>query len=306
MTFLSLLAALLADHAWPLREDKHPFLWLKRWAAALEGSLNGGQYRHGALAWALLVGPALAVTVAVQQVAHEFGWLAAMAWNVAVLYLTTGFRWIRRSFADVERALRAGDLAAARGSASQWHRASGAELSAGEAARLTIEQGLLAAHRHVFGPVAWFIVLGPAGAVLYRFSALLSGLWDARNAPDLGTFGAFAARAFFWIDWVPARLTAASFAVAGDFADAIYCWRAQAAVWTPRADGIILASGGGALGVRLGGPLHQEGGLHDRPELGTGDAADVESLQQAMGLIWRALVLWLFLVFLVSLAHALG
>jgi len=46
--------------------------------------------------------------------------------------------------------------------------------------------------------------------------------------------------------------------------------------------------------------------VHYRPELGTGDAADVDHLQQAVGLIWRALVLWLFLVFLVSLAHALG
>jgi adenosylcobinamide-phosphate synthase len=74
----------------------------------------------------------------------------------------------------------------------------------------------------------------------------------------------------------------------------------------PRADGTILASGGGALGVRLGDTLHQDGSLHYRPELGTGDAAEVAHLPQAIGLVWRALVLWLFLVFLVSLAHALG
>ena len=306
MTFLSLLAALLADHAWPLREDNRPLLWLRRCAIALEGAVNGGQYRHGALAWVLVVVPALAVTVAVQQLADEFGWLAATAWNVAVLYFTMGFRWIRTSFADVERALRAGDLAGARDRLGKWRRTSAAELSAGETARVAIEQGLLAAHRHVFGPIAWFVVLGPAGAVLHRVSALLPELWDPRDAPDLGAFGSFAAHAFLWVDWLPARLTAASFAAAGDFADAIYCWRAQAAGWSPRADGIILASGGGALGVRLGDPLHQEGSVHYRPELGTGDAADVDHLQQAVGLIWRALVLWLFLVFLVSLAHALG
>lgn len=306
MTFLSLLAALLADHAWPLREDNPLLQWLKRCAVALEGAVNGGQYRHGVLAWALVVGPALAVTVAVQQLADDFGWLAAMAWNIAVLYFTLSFHRFRRAFTEVERALRAGDLAAARDSVGKWRRASAAELSAGETARVAIEQGLLAAHRHVFGPVAWFIVLGPAGAVLYRVCTLLSELWDTRNAPDLGAFGSFAAHAFLWVDWLPARLTAASFAAAGDFADAIYCWRAQAAAWSPRADGIILASGGGALGVRLGDPLHQEGSVHYRPELGMGDSADVDHLQQAVGLIWRALVLWLFLVFLVSLAHALG
>jgi hypothetical protein len=29
-------------------------------------------------------------------------------------------------------------------------------------------------------------------------------------------------------------------------------------------------------------------------------------LQQAVGLIWRALVLWMFLVLLVTIAHSLG
>ena len=306
MTFLSLLAALLADHAWPLREDNRLLLWLKRYAIALEGAVNGGQSRHGVLAWALVVGPALVVTVAVQHLAGDLGWLAATAWNVAVLYLTMSFRGFRRVFAEVERVLRAGDLAAARELVGKWRGASAAELSAGEAARVAIEQGLLASHRHVFGPIVWFIALGPAGAVLYRVSAMLSELWDPRNAPDLGAFGSFAARAFVWADWLPARLTAASFAAAGDLADAVYCWRAQAGGWTPRADGIILASGGGALGVRLGEALRQDGGLHYRPELGTGEAADVDHLRQAAGLVWRALVLWLFLVFLVSLAHALG
>jgi cobalamin biosynthesis protein CobD/CbiB len=40
--------------------------------------------------------------------------------------------------------------------------------------------------------------------------------------------------------------------------------------------------------------------------LGTGDEADVDHMDYAVGLIWRALVLWMFLILLVSLAHALG
>ena len=306
MKFLSLLAALLAERAWPLREDDRLLLWFNHYALALEGSLNGGQYRHGALAWALAAGPALAVTVAIQHLLGGVSLLAEMAWNVAVLYVTLGFRRFSHSFTEVELALRAGDLAAARDRLGKWRCGSTAELDAGEAARVAIEQGLIASHRHVFGPVAWFIALGPAGAVLYRASAVLSDLWGARNDPDFGAFGNFAARTFHGLDWIPAQLTAVSFAVAGDFADAVYCWRAQAASWNPRADGIILASGGGALGVRLGDTLHQDGGLHFRPELGTGDAADVDHMRQAAGLVWRALVLWMFLIFVVSVAHALG
>ena len=43
-----------------------------------------------------------------------------------------------------------------------------------------------------------------------------------------------------------------------------------------------------------------------RPELGLGDEADVDYMQSTVGLIWRALVLWMFLVFVVTVAHSLG
>jgi adenosylcobinamide-phosphate synthase len=306
MTFLSVLAALLLEQAWPLREGNRPLRWFQRYASVLEDSVNGGQYRHGVLAWALAVGLVLGVTVAVQHLLEDAGLLAEMAWNVAVLYLTMGFRRFSQLFTEIEHALRASDLAAARDRVGKWHHRSAAELGPGETARVAIEQGLLASHRHVFGTIAWFIALGPAGAVLYRASAVLSELWGGRRTTDAGVFGDFAARFFVWLDWVPARLTALSFAAAGDFADAVYCWRAQAAGWSPRADGVILASGGGALGVRLGETLREDGGLHYRPELGTGEQAEVDHMQQAIGLVWRALVLWMFLIFVVSLAHALG
>lgn len=306
MKFLSLLAALLLEQAWPLREGNRLLLWFSRYALVLESRINGGHYRHGMIAWALAVVPAFVVTATVELALKDLNPLAGMLWSVAVLYLTMGFRRFSHFFTEVRLALHAGDLAAARDWLGKWRGASAAEFSAGEAARVAIEQGLLASYRHVFGTVAWFIALGPAGAILYRASAVLSELWGARSEPDFGAFGRFAARAQIWLDWVPVRLTAATFAAVGDFEDAVFCWRAQAAAWIPQADGIILASGSGALRVRLGDTLHRHGGLEYRPQLGTGEEADAGHLQQAVGLIWRALVLWMFLVLLVSIAHALG
>jgi adenosylcobinamide-phosphate synthase len=306
MTFLSVLVALLVERAWPLRERNRVLEWFHRYAATLEDAVNGGQYRQGVIAWALAVAPVLAAIVAVQRLLADFGPLAELAWNAAVLYAAMGFNRHRDTFREIELALRAGDLAGARDRLTKWRRRSAAELSAGEATRVAIEQGLLASHRHLFGAVAWFTVLGPAGAVLYRAAAVLSELWSNRDEPEFGAFGNFAVSAFYWLDWAPVRLTAASFAAAGDFADAVYCWRTQAAGWNPRSDGVILASGGGALGVRLGDALHQDGGVQYRPETGTGDEADVDHMPQAIGLISRAVVLWVFLIFLMSLAHALG
>jgi cobalamin biosynthesis protein CobD/CbiB len=55
---------------------------------------------------------------------------------------------------------------------------------------------------------------------------------------------------------MPIRVTAASFAVVGDFEGAAHCWRTQAVSWPEAGSGILLASGAGALGVRLGMPVH--------------------------------------------------
>ncbi|HKA42899.1 MAG TPA: CobD/CbiB family protein [Burkholderiales bacterium] len=305
MKFLALLVALLLEQVRPLREHNRLYQSFGHYAAALDDHFNGGQHYHGVLAWLLVVAPLILVTLTVHYGLHRVSPLAAWAWNVGVLYLTMGFRQFSHHFTEILRVLSNEDLPAARTALGEWRATSAAEFSATEIARVSIEQGLLASHRHVFGTVAWFIVLGPAGAVLYRASEMLAGRWNAAG-PGSGEFGRFAARFFFWLDWVPARLTALTFAVVGNFEDAIYCWRSQALAWSTHTQGVILAAGGGALGVRLGDTLHQHGTLQFRPELGTGNDAGVDAMEATIRLIWRSLVLWMFLVFLVSLAHALG
>src|SRR5688572_25406341 len=271
MTFLSLLAALLLEQARPLRQRNRFHQAFEDYAATLEHHFNGGEFRHGVVAWLLAVAPLLAVTLALHFAASAVGSPLAWAWNVAVLYLTMGFRQFSHYFTEILRTLSNEDVTAARALLGEWRGESAGEFSATEIARVAIEQGLLASHRHVFGTIAWFIVLGPAGAVLYRACDLLSDAWGARAAPRSGEFGRFAARAYFWLDWIPVRLSAASFGVAGDFEDAVYCWRTQADAWEPRSHGILLAAGGGALGVHLGDTLHQYGTLHYRPVMGIGE-----------------------------------
>jgi adenosylcobinamide-phosphate synthase len=306
MKFLSLVLVFVLEQLWPLRKDNGLRLTFDHYARYLEGQFDGGEFRHGVIAWVLAVGPAVAATFAVHHLLHDVNPFAGLLWSAAVLYFTMGFRQFSHDYGEIQKALKADELAAARERLGKWRGESASELGAGEVARVAIEQGLLASHRHVFGTIAWFLVLGPAGAVLYRACDLLSDAWGARAAPRSGEFGRFAARAFFWLDWIPVRLSAAGFGVVGDFEDAVYCWRTQAAAWMPHSHGILLAAGGGALGVRLGDTLHQYGTLHYRPAMGIGEEADADHMTSAVGLVWRSLVLWMFVVLLVTVAHALG
>ena len=50
--------------------------------------------------------------------------------------------------------------------------------------------------------------------------------------------------------------------------------------------------------------MHAAGGdIDPRPEIGVGDPVEADVLPSAVGLVWRALILWLLLVFLLSLAN---
>ncbi|HWI16005.1 MAG TPA: CobD/CbiB family protein [Burkholderiales bacterium] len=306
MKFLSLVIALLIEQARPLRKGNAVYAAFERYAELLEGHLNAGEFRQGVLAWLLAVLPPAALAAVIYALLHRLSPFIALAWSVLVLYATMGFRQFSHYYTEIQQALREGDVATARDRVNIWRGGGATEFSASEVARVAIELGLVGSHRHVFGPVAWFILLGPAGAVIYRIAALLNDDWGSRADPEFSDFARFARRCFFWLDWLPARLTAASFAVVGNFEDAVYCWRTQARSWAAKAQDVILASGGGALGVRLGDALHQYDGLELRAELGIGDDADADYMQSAVGLIWRALVLWVFLIFLVTVAHSLG
>jgi cobalamin biosynthesis protein CobD/CbiB len=306
LKFICLVLALLLEQVRPLREGNPVYGAYERYAKLLERELNAGQRHHGAIAWLLAVGPIVLVTVAVYYALHAINPALGWAWNIGVLYLTMGFRQISHYYTETLHALRERDIAKAREYLARWRGSPADEFTPAEVARVSIELALIGSHRHVFGPIAWFLVLGPAGPIVYRASAILAELWGRRRDAEFGDFGMFAQKVFYWLDWLPARLTAASFAVVGNFEDAIYCWRTQALAWARGAHGIILASGGGALGVRLGDALREDGTVKFRPELGLGEEADVDYMQSTVGLIWRALVLWMFLLLVVTVAHSLG
>ncbi len=189
------------------------------------------------------------------------------------------------------------------------HASLNAALDYGESdlTKAAIETALVRAHRQVFGIIFWFILLpGPSGALLYRLCEEMDRRWGMRHDEAFGPFGLFAAKAYCVVDWLPVRLSAVGFAIAGNFEDSISAWRTQARSWVNRSDGIVLASGAGALGVRLGGALPAVQGMHFRPELGDGNVPDPDYLQNALSLLWRALIVWLALLLLMTLASWVG
>ncbi len=318
MTFLSILCALLIEQLKPLRADNQVYAAIKRFAMRIEGWFNAGDASHGRMGWILMMAALMLPTALVYAVLLRYSVFGAFAWNVLIVYLTLGFRHYSHYFTSIQLALNAGDEAAARALLAEWTRLDTVGMDSTEIARVAVEKSLVTTHRNVFGVFFWFLMpLGPACAVMYRVAEYLARAWNEPDHMRNEAFGQFAARAFYWIDWIPVRLTAIAFAVVGNFEDAIYAWRNFADRWTDESRGIILAAGGGAMGVRLGTPNE------NAPQLLPADAAvvdltdseaevlpgldpSVRALQSTVGLVWRALLLWMLLLLLLSSAVWLG
>ncbi len=306
MSLLSLIAAFLIEQLQPLNYRRRVAEPLGAWADFIESRCNAGARHHGALAWCLAVLPPVALLAAVYVFLYRLSPILAWALNVGVLYLCMGFRQFSHDYAEIQLALRLGDLPRARERLGVWLNRPTASLGSEEIARLSIEEALAASHRHVFAVLLWFVILpGPCGAALYRIAAALRQRWGEGEGAAANEFSLFARRVFGIINYLPLRVTAAAFAIVGDFEDAVHCWRTQPVHWPDRDLGIVLASGAGALGVQLGRPLI-EGAEVAGGELGTGDPPDVDFMQSAVGLVWRAAALWMLVLFLLKLASLVG
>ncbi len=305
LSLLALLASLLAQYAYPVKSRQPLMAFYGRLALSAAKRLDMGDRNSGILAWCALMAVVLVPAALVAALFAAGHALLLVVLDVAVLYCTLRFLSTTASLAAIERALREGDVAGAANTLAQWQGEPVDAEDAGAVARLAAEHGLREAHQGAFAPLFWYLLLpGPLGLVLYPLALRAARTWAVGSELGQDEFGSFAARAFHVIDWVPQRVTAFVFAVVGNFEDAIFCWRAQAESWVRPEEGIVLASGAGALGVRLGEPVPVAGVFVVRPPLGHGEPAREDALASLEGLLWRALVLWLIVFLLAAALHA--
>lgn len=301
MAFFSVLTAVALEHLRPMRRPLPHYHQYNRFLQWLEQRLNAGEYSHGAIAWALAVLPVLVGVWLIFSMLNGISPILGWVWNVVVLYSTLGFRYFSDSAEQIARLLRVGDIEGAREHLEQWRGGDTRDFSADDLARITIEQSMAASHRQMFGVLFWFVLLiplGPVGAVLFRCASILARRWEASQ----GRFVVCAQRVFHIVNWLPARLTALTYAIAGNFEDATYCWRTQASTWPELEEGAVLAAGAGAMGVRLGQGINVGGETVWRPELGSGQIPDADSIDSAISMIWRGLTIWLVAGLLVVIA----
>src|SRR3954471_9306126 len=114
MTVLAIIAALVLEQWRPLAERRGVSAALGGFAGWLEHSFNAGERRHGIVAWLVAVVPAVGAALVLHALLRSLHPVFALAFNVAVLYLTLGFRQFSHHFTALQIAVKSADIERAR------------------------------------------------------------------------------------------------------------------------------------------------------------------------------------------------
>lgn len=282
--------ALLLDTCLGEPRRYHPLVGFGNIAQAVEQWLYADSVIRGLSAVLLLLLPAI---LFITLIINFLPWLPVF--EALLLYLAVGWNSLIAHARMVHNGLVADNLLEARQHVSFLVSRDTMTLDHSGVAKATVESVLENGNDAIFAAIFWFIVAGAPGAVIYRLVNTLDAMWGY-HTDRYRHFGWAAARLDDVMNFIPARLTALSYAITGRMARALFCWRTQGAVWKSPNAGPVMAAGAGSLGVALGGPAWYHGRLEQRPILGEGHIPNANDIERALGLIQRALLLWLVVI----------
>ncbi|MCG5075325.1 adenosylcobinamide-phosphate synthase CbiB [Paraburkholderia tagetis] len=269
----------------------HPLVAFGALANRIEKRLNTGRRGRplGLAAWLAAVAPPVALAALLCAV---LPWPLAWALHVALLWFALGARSLDEHIAPIARALAERDLVAARALTARIVSRDTANADATALSRAACESALENGNDAIFGALFWFALAGGPGALAFRLANTLDAMWGYRT-PRFLRFGWAAARIDDVLNWLPARLTATSYALLGDTRVALRCWREQAPRWESPNAGPVMAAGAGSLNVLLGGAAVYHGAVEERPALGAGAPPRAQDVTAALRLVERTTILWL-------------
>lgn len=294
---LSALAAVVLDRLLGEPGHWHPLIGFGRLAAAIERRLNRRTLTSGVLAWCLAVFPWVGLALLLRT-------QATFLCDTLLLYFALGARSLAEHAEAVASRLQADDLNGARLSVGRMVSRETSQLDVVGVTRAAIESVLENGNDAIFAVLFWFALFGGAGALLFRLANTLDAMWGYRTERYL-SYGRAAARIDDCLGWLPARLTALSYALLGRTRPALDCWRRQAPAWDSPNAGPVMAAGAGSLGVLLGGPAIYHGREERRPALGTGLPPLAADLTRAVALVRCSLWLWLISLFAIAAIRGL-
>src|SRR5436190_3895132 len=203
---IAILLAVALDRFVPDRHGFKPFAWYKDWSESIEQRFNGGTRLHGVAAVLLAIVPIVLGVVLARYVLNEVSPILGFVFDVLMLYLCLDVFRLGSGARAIADTLETGETREADTQLKELAGKSAATLSEAGIAHATVEAVLKQCNSLIISPLFWFILLGPAGAVLQRLSCILDKLWGHRYERFVEFVWA-AALLDELLQWLPARIT---------------------------------------------------------------------------------------------------
>lgn len=239
----------------------------------------------GLIAVGLLLVPPVALAIKISAIP-----VWGQVFQVFMLYLALGGKSLEEHALRVHQALEDDNLELSRKCVSHMVSRDTQHMQPPEVARATVESILENGCDAIFSTLFWFALLGGPGAVLFRISNTLDAMWGYRN-DRYRYFGWGAARLDDILGYLPARLTALTYMAFGHSRKALTAWRRCTERKSPNAT-LVMAVGGGALDLCLGGGGHYHGQWQAAPILGGSNPPTSQDIHLALRLVYHATLAW--------------
>ncbi|MCW8885986.1 MAG: adenosylcobinamide-phosphate synthase CbiB [Motiliproteus sp.] len=302
-TALIILLALLLDRWLGEPRRWHPLVGFGHIAIRLERLLNTPGHMQ-AKRLAGIASVAALTLIPVLIVGQLLSWLqpASLLFHLVQilgLYFCIGRQSLSEHARAVATPLTQGDVQQAREQVGMIVSRDSAEMTPQQITNATVETLLENANDACFATLFWFAIGGLPLALLHRFSNTLDAMWGYRSDRYLH-FGWAAARLDDLLNWIPARLGALALAIAGQTQRGLHCWKTQGHQYDSPNGGVIMATGAGALGIRLGGKAIYQGQVKERTVLGQGRPAQAMDIERSIILVNQAVMLWIVILMLLG------
>ena len=285
MSLLSVIFALIAESFISTLSELRRFDFIFRYVEWMRSKLPNFSFQNGSVTLIIVVSGILFSVWLISAMLGNVLGLFGFIFGIAILVFMIGPRDLDTDVQNINTAFENNDYEGANFYASQLRGSTIAEPPM-QLAQTVKEEIFVQANVRLLGVFFWFILLGPVGAVLFRFSSILKD-----NQKECNDDFAEASRELYEIIiWLPARICVLSYAVAGNFVDTMSYWNGVSDLWLRDSEEFIVVSGTGALRYeqRADRELHEDG------------EPDAAGIKYALSLVKRAVIVWVVLLGLLT------
>lgn len=215
MVLISIILGILVDRYWNMLDQWRQFGWFTSFNRWLLSKTDQHLHNPTTRFLSLLAVPVL-ITLLIQQAAEDWPALISLLFAFVIFVYCLGSLEFEQKLDALISSLKNNDS----GSLKQAQSLTDEPTDNENLVDNVLQASLNTAIEKLFGIIFWFALLGPVGAVLYRFSLLLH-----EQYADDPVLSRSAERMVELLNWLPVRFLSFSFAITGHFEGALAAYK---------------------------------------------------------------------------------